>query len=611
MAMVVQHNIAAQLALGELNKNNDQLRKSLEKVSSGQKIIGAKDDASSYVISEKMREMVRTLDQDHQNVQNGSALFKIVDGGINSIVDELRNLKELAINAANDTNTDQDRATIQREFDQRRANIDDIATTTNYNGKVLMDGTYYRPNTQTLTDVLSYLYQTYEYDYDDDGAIIDKRIVTGVGGTVDSKNIYTNGVTGMFKLNKVTAQGKDAATVSWVNGREVYGNPATGGGKGYSANNWLKLDFTSMEKRNGGTLNIPNDLHKQGFSIFCSDYDFCPSFHGFMFDSTKPVGTGEKVYNTSGPVYIVGISGVGYTSSRDTSDTPSTWSTITDEERSSISNNIAAAIFSGVLDAISKDEGAPEYVDNVSSDTDIIHLAGYGDEVELKCQIDEDGNATYSIMQHYNMWIFEGYDTGAVYSKPLPPTADSGGSIIDPSYISDVEEKATKFNPLIIHHGPHANQHTKFYINDMHTKSLRAGKLSREDLNAISSLDGDRDKQEALINVYVAALITPLDQASVQTQRDANITIRVIDGALEYALNEATNIGSYMQRLDYTDANVVTMGENVQSAESVIRDADMAKEMTEYTKNNVLQQAAQAMLAQANQNGSAVLSLLQ
>jgi len=66
-----------------------------------------------------------------------------------------------------------------------------------------------------------------------------------------------------------------------------------------------------------------------------------------------------------------------------------------------------------------------------------------------------------------------------------------------------------------------------------------------------------------------------------------------------------------LQRLDYTDANLTTMSENTQAAESTIRDADMAKEMTAYTKNNVLLQASQSMLAQANQSSSAVLSLLQ
>ena len=87
--------------------------------------------------------------------------------------------------------------------------------------------------------------------------------------------------------------------------------------------------------------------------------------------------------------------------------------------------------------------------------------------------------------------------------------------------------------------------------------------------------------------------------------------MRVIDGAIQYALDEATTVGAYISRLEYTAANIVIANENTVSSESTIRDADMAKEMTEYTKSNVLTQAAQSMLAQANQNSSSVLSLLQ
>lgn len=116
----------------------------LAKVSSGMKIVGAKDDSAQFAISEKMREQIRSLFQDSQNVQNGQSLFKIAEGGIENIVEELRTLKELAIKSANDINNDGDRLTIQKEFTQRMTNINDIATTTNYNGKVLLDGTYYR-----------------------------------------------------------------------------------------------------------------------------------------------------------------------------------------------------------------------------------------------------------------------------------------------------------------------------------------------------------------------------------------------------------------------------------------------------------------------------------
>ena len=97
---------------------------------------------------------------------------------------------------------------------------------------------------------------------------------------------------------------------------------------------------------------------------------------------------------------------------------------------------------------------------------------------------------------------------------------------------------------------------------------------------------------------------------NISTQTKANAAINVLDSAVQKALDQQTTIGSVESRLEYTSSNLTTASENVQSSESTIRDADMAKEMTNYTKNNVLLQAAQSMLSQANQNSSSVLSLL-
>ena len=98
---------------------------------------------------------------------------------------------------------------------------------------------------------------------------------------------------------------------------------------------------------------------------------------------------------------------------------------------------------------------------------------------------------------------------------------------------------------------------------------------------------------------------------NISTQNKANAAINVLDNAIQKALDQQTTIGSVESRLEYTSSNLTTASENVQASESTIRDADMAKEMTNYTKNNVLLQAAQSMLAQANQSSSNVLSLLQ
>ncbi len=97
----------------------------------------------------------------------------------------------------------------------------------------------------------------------------------------------------------------------------------------------------------------------------------------------------------------------------------------------------------------------------------------------------------------------------------------------------------------------------------------------------------------------------------VTTQKKATSALTVIDRALMKAIKQQTSIGAVQSRLDFTAGNITVAHENVTASESTIRDADMAKTFTNYTKANVLLQTAQSMLAQANQSSSNVLSLLQ
>lgn len=129
-------------------KNSTNASKAMERATTGLKIVGAKDGTSQYAISEKMRERINSNNQASQNVQNGSALAKSADAGLGNTIDILKTLKARAINAANDTNTgdttvtDGDRATIQKEIDSLLDQIDYNATSVQYNGKTLLNGTY-------------------------------------------------------------------------------------------------------------------------------------------------------------------------------------------------------------------------------------------------------------------------------------------------------------------------------------------------------------------------------------------------------------------------------------------------------------------------------------
>ncbi|MBR1647500.1 MAG: flagellin [Selenomonadaceae bacterium] len=137
--MKVKNNLGAIRTLNTLGKNAGAVQKNLRKVSTGEKINSAADDASAYSISERMREKIRSLDQANQNTQNDMAMMRTAEGAVANIVDTLRTLKQKAIDSANDSNTDEDRRIMQKEVDQFIDQIDDNALVT-FNGKFLVNG---------------------------------------------------------------------------------------------------------------------------------------------------------------------------------------------------------------------------------------------------------------------------------------------------------------------------------------------------------------------------------------------------------------------------------------------------------------------------------------
>ena len=441
MAMVVKNNMSAVNTLNILNKNQSALAKSLQKVSSGMKINSAGDDASGYAISERMRVQIRSLDQDNQNAQNGNSMMRTAEGAVSSTVEILKTLKEKAINAANDTNTDDDRRTIQKEINQMVDQIDDNALAT-YNGKYLVDGSRNSKGLATCT--------------------------TLTNGALSTASLWSSALTALKSRTdeSLNIQSTDNVTVSYVRQGRTYTTTFSVGTNGLS-------DIIKSTAFNGTESQAGTDL----------------------------VGaTANKAL-------------IGYDKSQN--------SVYTADNKTALS----------------------------------IQSVGTG--------------TTYQISS-FTMSITD--NTGAI-RKTANTALDAFNERIR-------AENKSEDNALVLQTGVKANQAIKVSMTDM--RSLALG---------VKGTDGQ--------------------VLSVQTQEKANAAINTLDTALQKALDEQANIGAIQARLNYTSSNLTTQSENVQNSESTIRDADMAKEMTNYTKNNVLLQAAQSMLAQANQNSSAVLSLLQ
>ena len=138
--MVVQHNMQAMNANRMLGITTGQQAKSTEKLSSGYKINRAADNAAGLAISEKMRKQIRGLDQASSNAQDGISAVQTAEGALNEVQDMLQRMNELAVQAANGTNSVSDRQSIQDEIDQLTTEIDRVSETTKFNETYLLKG---------------------------------------------------------------------------------------------------------------------------------------------------------------------------------------------------------------------------------------------------------------------------------------------------------------------------------------------------------------------------------------------------------------------------------------------------------------------------------------
>ena len=458
MAMVVKNNMAAVNTLNTLNKNQSELSKSLQKVSSGMKINSAGDDASGMAISERMRVQVRALDQDHANTDNGNAMMRTAEGAVQSTVEILKMLKEKAINAANDTNTDEDRALIQKEVDHLIDQIDDNALTT-YNGKYLIDGTH--------------------------NGLVEGETGQGTQTSFTNSSLATDtsGIDRLTNLKRrdgsqLNIRSSDTITASWV--------------------------------KNGVTYT--GTLSPIGNADINAAVGLITSAHASMYSETEKVG----------------------------------------------------------VDEYGRDVNTP---DNKPAITIRATNPGVDGQVSgLTFRITDN----YGKMRNEVNAVLDAFKETVRAQNPSPD------------------------NSLTLQTGVRANQATKVGFTDMRSVALG--------LQSANGAGWNRDRTGLNPETEV---VGSGPKVQVTTREAANAAINVFENALIKATDQAVAIGAVQSRLNYTGSNLVVASENVQASESTIRDSDMAKEMTAYTKHNVLTQSAQAMLAQANQNSSAVLSLLQ
>lgn len=558
--MVVQHNLNAINANNKMNINVSGTKKATEKLSSGYQINRAGDNAAGLAISEKMRSQIRGLSQATKNANDGISLIQTAEGGLNETHSILQRMRELAVQSANGTyQDDTDREAIQLEVDALKSEIDRIASSTEYNGMKLLDGSLGGTTTGTTDFGARY------------GVLISANTVVDGANNKLKENLSLEGATLTSSVNGVTVTLAD--TASGVGGENAQWDAAgttltinLKAGQSYSQSqiNDLIKNATMAKADAAGTpqASTPADVElklKSGV---------------FTFQKAETFKTSAGVRAASDDTDLVEYLINGTDQNDGYADTIKFTSNNYGEDTRKL--KIATDVAAGkewVATTTANNEGT-----GIKDGEFTLHLATGVEYTEEDIQ---------------NLLKQAGLDYTVTLTDSKTPDGDK--SFYAQKVVAEADATAIEIGETTAGAGLGSD------------KLTGTGKGLTFQIGA----NGVEDQRVTLSVGDMSSTSIGVGGADVSTQDAANKAIDMVDSAVKTVSMQRAGLGALQNRLEYTVNNLTTTNENLTAAESQIRDTDMATEMINYTKNNILQQASQAMLAQANQQPQAILQLLQ
>lgn len=508
--MKINHNMSAIIANNQLLKAEDRLTQSLERLSSGLKINHAKDNPAGMAIANKMDTQISGLSKASTNAQDGISVIETAEGALSEVTSIIQRMRELAVQAANGTNSDEDKEAIQKEVDNLSKEIDRISKDTEFNKKTLLDGSLdqkaYIAQTAAKVTYFSDSVSAQEYGLT---ILSDARQAVYVGESSDSAqgnittlqegNIYINGVTISIE------EGDDAAT--------VYEKIRSGA---------EQADVTLISiASNPGTI-IGSDSEYAGYTPV-----------GFTYGNNLAFISEE--YGSQAKVQI-----------------------------SCDNASLASALG---LQTTQVD------VAGIDVDAEFTLAAGEYIGFESTAAINTNGT-TVTVTDRNGFELKVQVKPGMAQTEFVDMEGTTAGSVTlgtSEDLVVDVKDIGT----MTLQIGANEGQVMEVRIPDMSLESLG------------------------------------LDQLNYNSDIGVEKSIVALDNALSVVSSVRARLGAYQNRLDHAIASLDTSEQNMTAALSRIEDVDMAEEMSTYTQQNVLSQAATSILAQANDKPQQVLQLLQ
>ena len=540
--MVVQHNMSAVNANRMMNVTTTSLSKSTEKLSSGYKINRAADDAAGLSISEKMRGQIRGLSKASSNAQDGISLIQTAEGALNESHSILQRMRELSVQAANGTETDDDREAVNNEIKQLQDELTRISDTTEFNTMKLLDGSQAGPKGVSATGNST------------TSAIVAKttsgKLTTTAadmsGFTLADETMNIDGVDVKVEWTKLSADDQAALKKKW-NGTA---------GTDFSTDD-AKKAASIMEKA------INDAITKSGYNV------------GDVSVKSTGTGTFEIKSSSSGTDSVI---------------------------ETGINTGYIGKMSTATADAGQKATGTTTYSGDAVAATEKFYMNINGQSLVVTPAAVNGGAAMSDVATGLQTSINAAIDT-----------FNTGRDEDDK--LKKVTVSATNEGRLVINSESGAVSFSDFGSGEAVKKlGLDAASTKNAGNGGITLQIGANEGQVmnfSINNMSAESLGVGGNKVDLSTQDSAKKATTTIDSAIKQVSAQRSQLGAVQNRLEHTINNLDTAAENTQTAESRIRDTDMAKEMVEYSKNNILMQAGQSMLAQANQSNQGVLSLLQ
>ena len=595
--MRIQHNIMAMNAYRNYTNNVSAMKKNLEKLSSGYKINRAGDDAAGLAISEKMRAQITGLETAQKNAKDGISLVQTAEGALTEVHDMLNRMVELATQSANGTyDNTTDRAQMQKELNQLRSEINRIADSANFNGIKLFDGTmeadsvkYEVGSKANLAILGTAATATTTVGQAGTATVLHKdgQQATKTKFEVELGNISFTSTAAGNKVVTVTIAGAADTTVTASVANGASGADLAKGIVGSTGEKEIAIDGVSYTVTANGSKLVFE------MTDAAMDASTAPaSFTGNFGIEVEGDGVQGGTVNLGTQVITEGAPKMGTILANTTLATPLTKAGIVDGKAITVGDTTYVfASKQETLDAIAAaGDGfkAVDISDLVDDNGALLDAkAGSGDALS-------EALSRLTVAAEDNKMFTVGQDTTAgklTFQEKEDYNGNGKGGRADLTTYEGIQKQIQTgtFNAIKVPAKNGTGKGLTLQIGDT-ADSYNQLKVSLGDMH-VGSL--------GIADISIA------DQASAATAVDK------IKAAINQVSDVRGTLGATQNRLDHTINNLSVMTENIQDAESTIRDTDVAAEMMAYTKNNILIQSAQAMLAQANQVPQGVLQLLQ